>query len=461
VCTLGPATADREKIRQLALAGMDTARLNFSHGDHAGHRKLFGLVREVSQDLGRPIAILQDLQGPKIRVGRLPGGRIELYADQLLRIVCAPESSATDEIPCQYKDLLKDLTPGDRILMDDGRLELTVEASSRELARVRVIVGGTLSDNKGINLPGVSLSTPALTDKDKADLEFGVGLGVDYVALSFVRSAQDVQQARQLAGNAIPLIAKIEKPEAIEAFDQILTRVDGVMVARGDLGVEIGAERVPMLQKEIIEKTNAQGKLIITATEMLDSMRFQPRPTRAEVSDVANAVLDGSDAVMLSGETASGDYPIRAVETMARIIKNTENSVAYRRRVAAPPQMIHRRETTNAIAMACVAAADALAAESIVCYTETGAIALMISGYRPEAKLIAATRDDKLFRRLAIRWGVRPLLLDDYPDSFDGAISAITKTALAAGHVKEGERIIIAGRSHAEGSSDLIKVHHC
>jgi pyruvate kinase len=330
VCTLGPTSSTPEMIEALINAGMNTARLNFSHGDHETHRRVYATVREISTRMGQPVAVLQDLQGPKIRVGKLPGGSIELSPDSEVAIVHAESSDDGALIPCSYPHIAKDVVAKDRILLDDGRLRLEVIDAKDGKVRCAVKVGGELSDKKGINLPGVNLSTPAVTEKDRQDIVLGKELGVDYVALSFVRSADDVKLARSLIAAGTPLLAKIEKPEALDCIEEIIELTDGIMVARGDLGVEMGPERVPLLQKELIEKANQRCKLVITATEMLDSMRFMPRPTRAEASDVANAVLDGSDAVMLSGETAKGEYPVRSVETMGHIINEIERSARFR-----------------------------------------------------------------------------------------------------------------------------------
>jgi pyruvate kinase len=318
-----------------------------------------------------------------------------------------------------------------------------------------VVVGGELSDRKGMNLPGVKLSTPALTEKDRADLALGVELGVDYVAMSFVRRPEDVIEGRKLAGG-IPIIAKIEKPEGVENFERILARCEGIMVARGDLGVELGPERVPLIQKRLIEQTNREGKLVITATEMLDSMRHNPRPTRAEASDVANAILDGTDAVMLSGETAAGDYPVQAVETMGRIICEIEGSARFLEQPD-PPSVRHR-ETTSAMARAAVVASRELEAEKIFCYTESGATAKLISEYRPKAAILAVTADPRVYRQLALDWGVYPLLVDQTP-STDEMIARMTDAACEAKLAQAGEVVVLTMGSRVHGASDLMKIH--
>ena len=455
VCTLGPASASKEMIGRLVGAGMDVARLNFSHGTHEDHRRTFGLVREVARERAQSIAILQDLQGPKIRVGHMQCGAVELVAGRELELTIEKVEGTAELLPHTYEPLAQDVDPGDRILLDDGRLELEVLGAKAGRVSCRVVAGGTLTDRKGMNLPGVKLSTPALTEKDRRDLAFGVELGVDYVALSFVRRPEDVQEAKDLA-RGIPVIAKIEKPEAVERFDEILAVTNGVMVARGDLGVEMGPERVPLIQKQLIEQTNLAGKVVITATEMLDSMRRNPRPTRAEASDVANAILDGTDAVMLSGETAAGDYPEQSVATMDRIVREIECSARYRR-LPEPPS-VRRRETTNAVARAAVVASKEVEAGSILCFTESGATATLISEYRPPAHILAVTGSRATYRRLALHWGVFPLCVDHTP-STDETIARMTEAALGAGVIKRGEIVVLTMGTREHGASDLLKIH--
>jgi len=455
VCTLGPTSDDPQTITRLIQAGMNVARLNFSHGTHEDHRCIYGLVRQVAAEQGCAVAVLQDLQGPKIRVGRLPGGQAELRPGQEVSIITEEGITGEGLIPCSYTALPRDVDPGDRILLDDGRMELQVLEAGEERVRCQVVVGGTLQDRKGINLPGVKLSTPSVTEKDLVDLALGVELGVDYVALSFVRSPDDIEQAKQMAGD-IPVIAKIEKPEAVERFDEILEQADGIMVARGDLGVELGPERVPLIQKRLIEQTNEKAKVVITATEMLDSMRVRPRPTRAEASDVANAILDGTDAVMLSGETASGEYPIEAVQTMDRIIREIEASPRYRQ--IPQPRSMHQRETTNAVARAAVAAAEELEANTIISYTESGATALLISEYRPRAAILAVTANPAVYHRLALHWGVVPLQVDSTP-STDEMLQRMVDAASAAGLVSPDEVVVLTMGTASVLASDVMKIH--
>jgi pyruvate kinase len=413
VCTLGPATSSAERIGQLIDAGMDVARLNFSHGEREVHLKTLQLVRAEAEKRDRAVAILLDVQGPKIRVGRFPQGEVELTAGQTFTITT--DTSVVGDVrrvSTTYAGLAKDVKPGSQILLDDGLLALEVtEVQGGEVITL-VRTGGTLRNNKGINLPDVIVSAPALTEKDRGDLAFGVRVGVDYVALSFVRAAEDVRMARALVtahGQSIPIIAKIEKPQAIERLDEIISEADGIMVARGDLGVELGPEKVPIIQKRIIEKTNARGKIVITATQMLESMIKHPRPTRAEASDVANAVLDGTDALMLSGETAVGEHPIEAVRTMDRIIREVERSPLYRLNLENPS--LDMPVSANAIAHAAVIAAKQMGIRNVAVVTDSGGAARLMSEYRPEATILALTTNDVTYRRLALYWGVLPLFI--------------------------------------------------
>ena len=480
VCTLGPSTDTPDAIDALIAAGMDVARLNFSHGTHESHKKVAETVRALAARRNKPVALMQDLSGPKIRIGELPS---EIMLSEGQRVRIGPGSYAEAPrlyIPCEFSDLARDVKPGDTLLLDDGRLRLTaVETADVECVEAEVVEGGPLSSRKGINLPGVSLSAAAMTDKDHRDLEFGLSIDVDFVALSFVRSPAHVARAREAVGRA-QLIAKIEKPEAVKAIDGILDHVDGIMVARGDLGVELGPEKVPMAQKQLIERANARGKLTITATEMLDSMRYVSRPTRAEVSDVANALLDGTDAVMLSGETASGKYPAKSVETMCRIIVETESSASYQTHAIKAPASIElsdnharsysgiyrvvshhlqqARRFSSGIALATVAAAQEINARAIMCFTESGRVARMISEYRPSLPIIAVTARLMVYRQLAARWGVHPLLTGEEPATSDACVSAVVSAARQAGLVRQGDAVVVASGSRQGGPSDLLKI---
>jgi pyruvate kinase len=462
VCTLGPASGTPEQIGALMDAGMDVARLNFSHGDHDFHLKTIRTVRAEAQKRGRPVGILQDLQGPKIRVGKFENGSVELTPGAKFTITTKQILGNVDVASTTYKNLPHDVNSGDRILLDDGYLQLEVMHVEGEDVVTRVVEGGTLKDKKGINLPGVKVSAPALTEKDRADLSFGLRAGVDFVALSFVRHPDDVREARRLATAddfRIPIIAKLEKPEAVERLEEIVEVADGLMVARGDLGVELGPEKVPLIQKRCIEATNRRGKVVITATQMLESMIENPRPTRAEASDVANAILDGTDAVMLSGETASGKYPVSAVKQMARIIEEIEGSAYYRLNLEAPS--VDLPVSTNAVAKAAVVAASQMRLKIIACFSESGGIARLISEYRPEAQIVAMTTQASTFNRLALYWGVRSLLIEPAAttDEMFGRIEDILRER---GLAKGGEQCVITlGVPIGAGeSSNLLKIHN-
>jgi pyruvate kinase len=464
VCTIGPASREPAMLEELIRAGMDVARLNFSHGDTAYHGETIRRVREAAASAGKPVAILADLQGPKLRVGIMQAGGVELVNGETLVLTTEPIVGAAGRVPVQYERLPEAVAPGDRILIDDGLLELVVtEAADGEIT-TQVVTGGLLSSNKGLNLPRAALSIPAITDKDRADLRFALGEGVDWAALSFVRTADEVLELkgfiRELAavGRPTPVIAKIEKPEAIENIDAIIAASDGIMVARGDLGIELAPEAVPMLQKTIIRKCNEAGKPVITATQMLDSMIRNPRPTRAEASDVANAVLDGSDAIMLSGETASGKYPLEAVETMARIAREAEETFACQayRQVPGRPN----RTFAEAVAHASVATAIDLEAAAIVAPTVSGRTAHTISRFRPPCPIVAVTPSPMAQRELMLFWGVYPLL-SQRANSTDAVINDAVQAAQAAGYLAEGDTVVITGGSveTGVGTTNLMKVH--
>jgi pyruvate kinase len=413
VCTLGPASNTPERIGELMDAGMSVVRMNFSHGSHEDHLKVLLAVRAEADKRGRAIAVLLDLQGPKIRVGKFAEGAVELKPGA--EFIITTDTSVigdVNRVSTSYTGLPGDVRPGDQILLDDGYLSLTVKQVLGREVHTIVVAGGMLKNNKGINLPGVDVSAPALSEKDKTDIQFALRHNVDYVALSFVRRAEDVREAKQLLtadGISIPVIAKIEKPQALERLSEIIDAANGIMVARGDLGVELGPEKVPLWQKRMIEETNKRGKIVITATQMLESMITQPRPTRAEASDVANAVLDGTDALMLSGETAAGHNPVEAVRTMARIIREVEHSAYYRQNIEEPG--IDLAVSANAIAHAAVTAAKAMKIKVIAAVTGTGGVVRLLSEYRPEAHIVALTSNNVTYRRLAAIWGVEPVLI--------------------------------------------------
>jgi pyruvate kinase len=443
VCTLGPASASAERIGQLIDAGMSVARLNFSHGSHDDHAKMLHLVRAEAERRGRAIAALLDLQGPKIRVGKIAGGAIELKPGAELVITNQDILGDQHRVSTTYQLLPKDVRPGDQILLDDGYLALAVTKVTDTDVHTVVVTGGTLKNNKGINLPGVDVSAPALSEKDRTDIGFALRYGVDYVALSFVRRAEDVLEAKRLLtmdNVSIPVIAKIEKPQALERLGDIIDVADGVMVARGDLGVELGPEKVPLWQKRMIEETNRRGKIVITATQMLESMINQPRPTRAEASDVANAVLDGTDALMLSGETASGSYPVDAVRTMARIIDEIEHSAYYHANLE--PPHIQLEISANAIAHAAVTAARAMKLRTIVVASDSGGAARLVSEYRPDANIVCVTTNEVTYRRLALVWGVTPVLIGPSA-STDELVDRIEATLIERTLARPGEAVLL------------------
>lgn len=414
VCTLGPASSSPEMLRALIDAGMDVARLNFSHGDYETHERNLLTLREQAKEAGRAVAALLDLQGPKIRVGRFENGEVELKRGARFAITTDTSFKGTvDMVSTSYSGIVGDVSKGDLILLDDGFLALRVAEVTDTEVRTVVEEGGTLKNNKGINLPHVAVSAPALTEKDKQDLAFGLQLNVDYIALSFVRSPEDVLEAKRLAtvGNlSIPIIAKIEKPQAVARIEEIIAVADGIMVARGDLGVEMGPEKVPLAQKKIIRATNKAGKIVITATQMLESMITHSRPTRAEASDVANAVLDNSDALMLSGETAVGHDPVGVVRTMSSIIEEIEGSEEFRSGLDS--KHFNLKESANAIAHAAVVAANQLDLGTIAVVSDSGGAARLMSEYRPKANIIAFTSDETVYRRMALHWGVTPVLVE-------------------------------------------------
>lgn len=447
VCTLGPATASREAVRALVEAGMDVARLNFSHGTHDDHRRTIGLVREESDRAGRVVPVLQDLQGPKIRVGVMKDGEVPLGTGQTLWLTAQPlaESDAA-RVHVSYDPLAEEVVQGGRILMDDGRIELRVVDVEGGEVVTEVVVGGVLRSKKGVNLPLIRTSRPSLTEKDLADLAFGLDHDVDFVALSFVRSAEDVNALRRRIiehGKEVAVVAKIEKPEAVADFDPILARSDAVMVARGDLGIEIPMQEVPIVQKRLIRRCLERATPVITATQMLESMMENPRPTRAEASDVANAVLDGSDAVMLSGETAAGKYPIQSVQVMAEIICSVEGQ---RRRLGGQEAAseVHEPEarTTQAISFTAVRLAEEVEATALCCLTHSGNTARAIARHRPDVPIYAFTDDPRVVGRLALVWGTDGFVVPFQRHTDDG-IRAVHEGLLTRGLVGRGERIVV------------------
>jgi pyruvate kinase len=461
VCTLGPASSTPDRIGELIDAGMSVARLNFSHGSHEDHARMLQIVRSEAERRGKAIAALLDLQGPKIRIGKLANGQIELRPGAELTITTENILGDERKVSTTYQGLPRDVKAGDQILLDDGYLGLAVTGVADHEVRTVVVTGGILKNNKGINLPGVDVSAPALSEKDRLDIGFALRHGVDYVALSFVRRAEDVLEAKRLLTVdqvSIPVIAKIEKPQALDRLGDIIDASDGIMVARGDLGVELGPEKVPLWQKRIIEETNKRGKIVITATQMLESMINQPRPTRAEASDVANAVLDATDALMLSGETASGLYPVEAVKTMARIIEEIERSAYYRANVEVPDLQL--AVPANAIAHAAMTAARAMKIKTIVAVSESGGAARLVSEYRPDASIVCLTTNDVSFRRLALIWGVTPVLISPAATT-EELIDRVEATMIERNLALPGENVLITMAVPVGGGmqTNVLKIH--
>lgn len=459
IATLGPAVADPGRIRGLVDAGMDVARLNFSHGEHDLHRRMLEWVRAASKESGRVVAVIQDIQGPKLRVGEFPGGSTALRTGDRVRLSPGGGEGEAGVIPCGYPALLDDVGPGDRVLLADGLIRLQVVDSSESHLLAEVAMGGELGDHKGIAFPDSKLSLESVTPKDEVDLALGRTLGVDYVAASFVRTGADVARVVSLAGEA-PVIAKIELAQAYENLSEILAESFAVMVARGDLGVQLPLERIPLIQAEILSRANAAGRITITATEMLESMTQNPRPTRAEVTDVANAVMAGTDAVMLSGETAVGRYPEQAVQAMAEICRVIEEGTLGQRGRHPIPFVDGGSAVASAVAQAATEVAANVGAGTIVAFTETGNTARLISKYRPEPRIVAFTPSEATMRRMALLWGVSPHGFErrDYTDD---EIAAAAEALLGEGVVVPGEVVVmVAGVPPGrQAATNLLKVH--
>ncbi|MBX5481060.1 MAG: pyruvate kinase [Myxococcaceae bacterium] len=459
VCTLGPASEKPEVIEGLIRAGMDVARFNFSHGTHEDHRRRLRVLQRAAQKVGRPVAVLQDIQGPKIRLGRFLGGQLLVAAGSTVTVTTRNVLGQGDIIPTPVRTLPKDVKKGDSILLDDGRVRLEVIKVGKHDVTAKVLVGGLLKDHKGLNLPGAAVSVPTLTKKDEEDLAFGQELGVDYVALSFVRTADDIRRARaHVARRRTPIIAKIEKPQAVENLEEIAHVADGVMVARGDLGVEMPLEMLPSIQKRIVETVNRNGGIAIVATEMLESMIVNARPTRAEVTDVANAVLDGADAVMLSGETASGAHPVAAAETMSRIVEETERAGKLRIRHTVPFESA--RDISTGVAAAAVAAAHQVGAELIVAYTESGNTARLISEFRPSAPILGLTPNEETRRRMALYWGVLPRVVGRL-HSTDAMVRQVKRLCAEERLCPRGATVVVVAGVplNTPGKTNMMSVH--
>lgn len=442
VATIGPATSSRENLEKAIRAGMNVARLNFSHGDHAGHLEVLKNIRELSRELQAPVTVLQDLQGPKIRVGKLEGDSIQLVEGESVVIDPAIEVGSGKNISTDFKDMPSCCEPGTVILMDDGLLELRVQEVKDNKVYCTVKYGGILKNRKGINIPGANLPVNALTEKDLVDLEFGLNNDVDYIAMSFVRQGDDIRELRDriaAKGKNTRIVAKIEMIEAVENLQEIITLSDAVMVARGDLAVEVGQTQLPRIQKRIIQLANFIGKPVITATQMLDSMVENPRPTRAEVTDVANAVMDGSDALMLSAESASGDHPFKCIRTMHEIIREVEKEEDFYYDISLENDFY---EVSESIAASACLSALKLHATAIVCLTTTGRTATMISGFRPKARIVAMTHIEEALNRLELTWGAQTFVIKPY-NSTTAAMEEIEATLLKYGIVKPGDNVVL------------------
>lgn len=462
ICTLGPSSNTADMIKKLILAGMDAARFNFSHGDHASHKQVFDTLVQVRKELNRPIPAILDTRGPEVRVKTFKNGKVTLTAGQNF-ILTGREVEGDETIASiTYEDLAKDLRPGACVLIDDGLIELEVERIKGKDIHCRVVNGGVVSNSKGINVPGTALSLPYINERDYADIVFGIQTGFDFIAASFVRCADDVLQIRRILDeydcHSVNIISKIENPQGVENIDEIIRVSDGIMVARGDMGVEIPLEDVPVLQKMIIKKVYNAGKQVITATQMLDSMMKNPRPTRAEATDVANAIYDGTSAIMLSGETASGLYPVEAVKTMARIAEKTENDIDYIKRF----RLAGFREytdVTNAISHATCTTAHDLGAAAILTVSKSGRTVRMISKYRPNCPIVGCTTSEEVSRQLNLSWGVTPLLLEEQSTT-DSLFEHAVDVAQKAGLVTEGELVVITAGVPLgiSGTTNLMKV---
>jgi len=459
VATLGPAAASYDQIRALIDAGVDVCRMNLSHGDYTVHEAVYANIRKAANDSGRAVAVLVDLQGPKIRLGKFEGGPYELAVGDIFKITTDDILGTKEICGTTYKGLPMDVKPGDFLLIDDGKVKVEVVATDGVLVTTRVIVAGPVSNNKGINLPGVAVNVPALSEKDEADLRWGLRLGTDLIALSFVRDAADITRVHEIMaeeGRKVPVIAKIEKPQAVEHLEEIIDAFDSIMVARGDLGVELPLEAVPIVQKHAVELARRMAKPVIVATQMLESMIHSPVPTRAETSDVANAVLDGADAVMLSGETSVGEYPVVTVQTMARIVASTEDHGLER----IAPLTNKPRTQGGAITLAAIEVAEFVDAKFLCIFTESGDSARRMSRLRSKIPMLAFTPEPGIRRRLALTWGVQTYLVDrvTHTDSMFGQVDDIL---LGQGLAQIGDKVVVISGSPPgiAGSTNDIRVH--
>jgi len=459
VATLGPATNTYETIRAIIEAGVDVARLNLSHGSHEVHEAVYAHVRKVADDLGKPVAVLVDLQGPKIRTGKFANGPHVLTAGDIFTITTEDIEGTQEIVGTTFKGLPQDVAKGDTLLIDDGKINLKVLDTDGVRVRTEVVVGGAISNNKGINLPGVAVNVPALSEKDEDDLRWGLRIGADYIALSFVRNAGDITRVHEIMaeeGIRLPVIAKIEKPQAVAAIDEIVDAFDAIMVARGDLGVELPLEQVPLVQKSAVEAARRMAKPVIVATQMLESMISSPVPTRAETSDVANAILDGADAVMLSGETSVGEHPVVTVATMARIIENTEEHGLER----ISPLGTRPRTQGGAITLAAAEVADFVEAKYVCVFTESGDSARRMSRLRFRIPMKAFATDEAIRRRMALYWGITSYLVDPVTHT-DEMFAEVDESLLTEGLAKKGDKVVVISGSPpgVAGSTNDLRVH--
>ncbi len=463
VCTLGPASSSEETIRELIQAGMNLTRFNFSHGTHESHKQTYDIVDELRREMGLPVATLLDTKGPEIRLCTFQGGSAQLHTGQQFILTSAECEGDANRAQINFAGLVSDVKPGNSILLDDGAIALRVVRTGKTNIVCEVLNDGTISDRKGVNVPGVRLSMPYISEKDRADIIFGVQTGFDFIAASFTRCANDILEIRKLleaqGNHTIRIIAKIENAEGVANIDEILRVSDGIMVARGDMGVEVPFEDVPVLQKLLIKKCFAAGKMVITATQMLESMIHKPRPTRAETADVANAIYDGTSAIMLSGETAAGDYPVEAVKTMAQIAERTERDINYRRRFLERSDD-SSPDVTSAISHATCTTAYDIGATAIITVTWSGSTARMISKYRPDIPIIACAHMDSTYYQLALSWGVLPLKAEIKDNTDDLFLHAVQR-AKEAGYVEDGDIVVITAGVPLgiHGTTNLLKVH--
>jgi pyruvate kinase len=459
VATIGPASDSPDMIRKMLLAGMNVARLNFSHGKYDDHAERIQRLRHAAEELDLSLMLLQDLQGPKIRVGDLPAEGMQLTVGELITLVpIADYTGQLHTVGIDYPYVAEEAEPGTQVLLDDGLLELRVEKVDGNAVQCQVIEGGLLKSHKGVNFPTLNLRLPSMTEKDKRDLDFGIEQGVDLISLSFVRQPEDIQTLKTLLREKranIPVLAKLEKPQAIANLEAIVDECDAIMVARGDLGVEMSPEKVPLIQKQIIHLCNQKGIPVITATQMLDSMIHNPRPTRAEASDVANAIMDGTDAVMLSGESAVGDYPLESVKMLARIATEIEPSIQF---VNYPP---NRADDAAAISEALHAIDDTIDLQCIVAFTETGYTAQLASKERPNVPIVAYTPDPKIYRRLSLNWGVRPVLVPTFTGNLTDVVDQMEADLVQRNFVSPGDKVLIMGGIPfgQPGSTNFLKIH--